>query len=48
MAAAAKAKLEEMLRKIETASSAVSRHRVRRPYPKILPSVRSRREEAID
>lgn len=32
-----KAKLEERLRKIETASSAISLRRARRPYPKVFP-----------
>jgi hypothetical protein len=48
MAAAENAKLEERLRKIGTAKQRDQSASLRRPYPKILPSVRSRREEAID
>jgi DNA-binding protein H-NS len=32
-----KAKLEERLRKLETAGNTISLDRVRRPYPKVLP-----------
>jgi DNA-binding protein H-NS len=44
--AAEKAKLEERLRKIETASNANSLDRVRRPYPKVLPKYQNPKNPA--
>jgi DNA-binding protein H-NS len=43
---AEKAKLDERLRKIETASNATSPDRVRRPYPKVLPKYQNPKNPA--
>src|SRR5215831_7875225 len=43
---AEKAKLDERLRKIETASNATGRDRVRRPYPKVLPKYQNPKNPA--
>ena len=41
-----KARLEERLRKVETASTVIRRDRVRRPYPKVLPKYQNPRNPA--
>ena len=43
---AEKAKLDERLRKIETAGNATSPDRVRRPYPKVLPKYQNPKNPA--
>jgi DNA-binding protein H-NS len=46
MIAVEKAKLEERLRKIEAASSAITLKRVRRPYPPVLPKYQNPKNPA--